>query len=70
MLWYHVLVEVDWVVLMGLVGLLVVGTAVLVAVLSLRRPVGAAMSALDRRLATGEIPLDEYERMRALLRAS
>ncbi|CAL9503708.1 hypothetical protein SUDANB95_03465 [Actinosynnema sp. ALI-1.44] len=54
--------------LLVLVGLVVIGAALSVAVLSLRRPVTATRRALDMRLAEGSIDVEAHARMAERLR--
>ncbi|GAA0250580.1 hypothetical protein GCM10010492_58470 [Saccharothrix mutabilis subsp. mutabilis] len=54
--------------LLVLMGLVVIGAALSVAALSLRRPVAATRRALDMRLALGEIDVETHARMAERLR--
>ncbi|MBB5801190.1 putative membrane protein [Saccharothrix ecbatanensis] len=58
-------------VMMALIGLLLLGGAVAITVLAMRRPhedSGSAQRILEDRLARGEIDADEFRRVRDLLR--
>ncbi|MER5267137.1 SHOCT domain-containing protein [Actinosynnema sp. NPDC002837] len=69
--WYHGYGIGYGSVMMALIGLLLLGGAVAITVLAMRRPhedQGSALRVLEARLARGEIDADEFRRVRDLLR--